>query len=52
MTLARSVGMFFDQLPDEYTRAAGNPSLAGEMAQRVQRSQFPDRYAEKWGEAW
>lgn len=52
MTLARSVGMFFDRLPDDYRRAADNPALAGQMAQRVQRSSYPDRYAQKWDEAW
>lgn len=52
MTLASAANVFLDRLADDYGRAANNPRLAGEFAQRVQRSAFPDRYAEKWGEAW
>lgn len=52
MTLATAADMFQAALADDYRRAAGNPRLAGEFVQRVQRSAFPDRYAEKWDEAW
>lgn len=52
MTLATAADMFLAALADDYTRAANNPALAGQFAQRVQKSAFPDRYAEKWDEAW
>lgn len=52
MTLATAADMFLAALPDDYTRAAGNPALAGEFAQHVQGSKFPDRYQGKWDEAW
>lgn len=52
MTLATAADMFLAALPDDYGRAANNPALAGQFAQRVQKSAFPDRYAEKWDEAW
>lgn len=52
MTLSRAANTFLERLADDYTRAAGNPALAGQFAQRVQQSAFPDRYAEKWDEAW
>ncbi|AWB84773.1 phage tail tape measure protein [Corynebacterium liangguodongii] len=47
MDPARSAGMFYDVLDDaDYNQ--GDP---GAHAQRVQRSAFPGRYAEKMGEA-
>ena len=52
MTLSRAADTFLSRLADDYTRAANNPALAGQFAQRVQQSAFPDRYAEKWDEAW
>lgn len=52
MTLDQAANTFLDRLPDDYGRAANNPRLAGEFAQRVQQSSFPDRYAERWDEAW
>lgn len=52
MTLSRAANTFLSRLADDYTSAANNPALAGQFAQRVQSSSFPDRYAEKWDEAW
>jgi len=52
MTLVDSADMFLDRLTNDWQRAANNPALAGKFAQDVQRSAYPDRYAEKWGEAW
>ena len=52
MTLAQAADTFLDRLADDYGRAKDNPALAGQFAQRVQSSAFPDRYAEKWDEAW
>ena len=52
MTLSRAANTFLERLSDDYTSAANNPALAGQFAQRVQQSAFPDRYAEKWDEAW
>jgi len=52
MTLSQAANTFLTRLADDYGRAQGNPRLAGEFAQRVQQSAFPDRYAEKWDEAW
>ena len=52
MTLADSADMFLAALADDYTRAQGNPALAGDFAQRVQQSGFPGRYKDKWDEAW
>lgn len=52
MTLPRAADVFLERLDDNYTDAADNPGMAGEFAQRVQGSQFPDRYAGKWAEAW
>lgn len=52
MTLELAADTFLDRLADDYTTAKDNPGLAGRFAQRVQQSAFPDRYAEKWGEAW
>lgn len=52
MTLRLAADSFLSRLPNDYTRAAGNPALAGQFVQRVQQSAFPDRYAEKWDEAW
>ena len=52
MALAQATDTFLARLSDDYTTAADNPSLAGSFAQRVQGSAFPDRYAQKWDEAW
>lgn len=52
MTLQDSADMFLAALADDYTRALDNPGLAGDFAQRVQRSGFGDRYKDKWEEAW
>ena len=52
MTLSRAANTFLERLADDYGRAKDNPSLAGQFAQRVQGSAFPDRYATRWGEAW
>lgn len=52
MTLDKAADTFLDRLADDYGRAKDNPQLAGEFAQRVQGSAFPDRYREKWDEAW
>jgi hypothetical protein len=52
MTLADSADMFLAALADDYTRAANDPALAGDFAQRVQQSGFGDRYKNKWDEAW
>ncbi len=52
MTLSMAADSFLSRLPDDYGRAAGNPALAGQLVQQVQQSSFPDRYAEKWDEAW
>jgi len=52
MTLEQAANTFQDRLADDYTRAINNPTLAGAYVQRVQGSQFPDRYAAKWSEAW
>ena len=52
MTLAEAADMFLAALSDDYTQARNNPALAGEFAQRVQRSVSGDRYAQNWDEAW
>lgn len=52
MTLEESADMFLAALAEDYRRAAGNPVLAGEFAQRVQQSAHPERYTKKWDEAW
>ena len=52
MTLSRAANTFLERLDDGYSAAANSPLVAGQFAQRVQQSAFPDRYAEKWGEAW
>lgn len=52
MTLEEAANTFLDRLSDDYVQADGNPQLAGEFAQRVQQSAFPDRYAAHWDEAW
>jgi hypothetical protein len=52
MTLAESADMFLAALSNDYTRAKDNPVLAGDFAQRVQGSDFGERYAGKWDEAW
>lgn len=50
MTLAESADMFLDRLSDDYVNATDAYS-AGQFAQRVQGSAFPDRYAAHWDEA-
>lgn len=52
MTLSRAANTFLERLDDGYSAAANSPLMAGQFAQRVQQSAFPDRYAEKWDEAW
>lgn len=52
MTLSRAANTFLERLADDYVKAANNPALAGQFAQRVQQSAYPDRYAAKWDEAW
>ncbi|MDV7195753.1 N-acetylmuramoyl-L-alanine amidase [Mycolicibacterium fortuitum] len=52
MTLSRAANTFLERLAADYGRAANNPALAGQFAQLVQSSAYPERYAEKWGEAW
>lgn len=52
MTLADAADMFLDRLTDDWQQAANNPALAGQFAQQVQGSAYPDRYAGKWDEAW
>ena len=52
MTLAQAADQFLARLSDDYTKSANSPSLAGQYAQQVQGSAFPDRYAQKWTEAW
>jgi N-acetylmuramoyl-L-alanine amidase len=52
MTIDQAANTFLERLADDYGRAATNPSLAGEFAQRVQGSAFPGRYAQHWDEAW
>lgn len=47
MDPARSAGMFYDEL----VKADYNTGDAGAHAQRVQKSAFPGRYAQKMGEA-
>lgn len=50
MTLAESADMFLDRLSDDYVTAHDAQS-AGQFAQLVQGSRYPDRYAAKWDEA-
>lgn len=52
MTLAQAADTFLSRLSDNYTTAATDANLAGQFAQQVQGSAFPDRYAQKWDEAW
>lgn len=52
MTLATAANSFLERLDDGYTAAINSPLLAGQFAQRVQRSSNPDRYATCWEEAW
>ncbi|MDK8242110.1 tape measure protein [Corynebacterium coyleae] len=47
MDAAKSAGMFYDEL----VKADYNTGDAGAHAQRVQKSAFPSRYAERMGEA-
>lgn len=51
MTLSEAANEFLSRLSEDYASAAGNPALAGQFAQQVQGSSFPDRYAAKWDEA-
>lgn len=52
MDLKRSANTFLDRLTDNYRDARDNPVLAGQFVQNVQRSAFPDRYAQKWDSSW
>ncbi len=52
MTLSQAANTFLERLSDDYVTAAGSAWSAGRYAQQVQQSAYPDRYAEKWGEAW
>src|SRR6478735_2245301 len=52
MALDQAANMFLSHLAGDYGRARDNPALAGQFAQRVQGSRFPDRYAQHWDEAW
>lgn len=52
MTLEAAANNFLERLDDGYTAAANSPLLAGQFAQRVQQSAYPERYAECWEEAW
>jgi hypothetical protein len=52
MTIAQAADTFLSRLADDYGSAKDNPGLAGQFAQRVQGSAFPDRYAQHWDEAW
>jgi len=52
MTLDQSADKFLERLTNDWSRAEGNPSLAGQFAQDVQGSAFGFRYAQHWGEAW
>ncbi|MBE5453519.1 hypothetical protein E3G52_000383 [Mycobacteroides abscessus] len=52
MTLAESADMFLAALTDDYHLAADNPTLAGQFVQQVQKSKYPNRYTQRWGEAW
>ena len=52
MTIDHAADTFLSRLADEYCSAKDNPALAGQFAQRVQGSAFPDRYAQHWDEAW
>jgi len=52
MTLESAANNFLDRLDDNYHIAANSAFIAGQFAQKVQGSEFPDRYAEKWDEAW
>lgn len=52
MDLKRSANTFLERLTGNYRDAHDNPALAGRFVQNVQRSAFPDRYAQKWGMAW
>src|SRR4051794_22294290 len=52
MTIDHAADTFLSRLANEYGSARDNAGLAGEFAQRVQGSAFPDRYAQHWDEAW
>src|SRR3954471_7393890 len=52
MTLDQAANKFLERLAADYRRARDNRVLAGQFAQRVQGSAFPDRYAQHWDEAW
>lgn len=52
MTLAQAADTFLSRLTDSYSTAASDANLAGQFAQQVQGSAYPDRYAQKWDEAW
>jgi N-acetyl-anhydromuramyl-L-alanine amidase AmpD len=52
MSLEESTDLFLNALTGNWQEAQDNPQLAGQFVQQVQGSAFPDRYAEKWDEAW
>jgi hypothetical protein len=52
MTLSSAANNFLDRLTDNWQAAANNPTVAGHFVQQVQGSAFPDRYAQRWQEAW
>jgi N-acetyl-anhydromuramyl-L-alanine amidase AmpD len=52
MSLEESTDLFLNALCDDYEDARDNPQKAGAYVQQVQGSAFPDRYAQKWDEAW
>lgn len=52
MTLSTAANTFLDRLTNNWDQAANNPTLAGQFIQAVQGSAFPDRYAQRWDEAW
>jgi hypothetical protein len=52
MTIDQAADTFLSRLTNDWRRAKDNPALAGQFAQNVQGSAFPDRYAQHWDEAW
>lgn len=51
MTLETAANNFLDRLAGDYAKAAGNPTVAGQLVQAVQGSAFPDRYQSAWNTA-
>jgi N-acetyl-anhydromuramyl-L-alanine amidase AmpD len=52
MDLKKSGNEFMARLDANYMDAVGDPALAGQLVQNVQRSAYPDAYAKHWGRAW